>query len=187
MSCGVLTGSVSLATVGAAGRLVDVADLNRDGHNDLIFQNRTNGQPSYSYLNGFTTVSSGYIGAYNAGLSAWTLVAVKDFNADGRPDLVWQTNSSTTVSLWIMNGVTLVSGVNIPNTTNLVGWKLIAVPDLNKDGRPDLLWQHANYVTGAPNTKAYWHLNSSLNYTSSGYINSSFNTNRKLIGTLEIK
>jgi hypothetical protein len=66
---------------------------------------------------------------------------VLDFNQDGFTDLVWQ-HTDGRVSLWYMNGLTLVSSTAaFPQVADL-DWEIRAVGDFNGDWKPDLIWQH---------------------------------------------
>jgi hypothetical protein len=66
-----------------------------------------------------------------------------DFNGDGRPDLVWRHDASGQNVVWLMNGVTLVSGTfTNPSTLADTRWQVVGTNDFNGDGRMDLLWRH---------------------------------------------
>ena len=53
---------------------------------------------TFSYQNNLATVAS-----------TQSLVAVGDFNGDGRSDLLWRDSSTNALSEWLMNGNTVVS------------------------------------------------------------------------------
>jgi len=63
-----------------------------------------------------------------------------DFNADGKPDLIWSNTTSGATYLWRMNGPTLINDVLI--TTIDPVWKVQGVADFNGDGHPDLVWRN---------------------------------------------
>lgn len=74
-----------------------------------------------------------------------------DFNGDSLGDLLWQNRATGELAVWRMNGATLVDGAYLGIVAD-TAWKIVATPDLNKDGHPDILWQHdAGYV-------AYWYM-----------------------------
>jgi hypothetical protein len=67
---------------------------------------------------------------------------VGDFNADGKPDLVWQ-HKDGWLSLWYMNGPNKLGAAYLnPVQVADTDWKIRAVIDLNGDGQTDLIWQH---------------------------------------------
>src|SRR5712692_9659104 len=91
-----LGGAQGTAITGAAGlsgpnawRIVGVADLNGDGHPDLIWQDPNTGTSQVWFLGGEQgTTTTGAAGL--SGPNAWRIVAVADLNGDGHPDAIWQ-------------------------------------------------------------------------------------------------
>ena len=70
-------------------------------------------------------------------------MGVGDFNADEKPDLVWQHQSSGSIGVWFMNGVARLSYTTFtPAWAADPNWKIVGVGDFNADGKPDLVWQH---------------------------------------------
>ena len=63
-------------------------------------------------------------------------------------DILWQNQSTGLLSAWRMSGVNLLEGVLLSSNTGAPAlvpdtqWKIVGTPDLNGDGRADLLWQH---------------------------------------------
>jgi hypothetical protein len=78
--------------------------------------------------------------------------AAQDFNADGRPDLVWSNAASGATFLWYMNGITLGSDAFIAQIDP--SWKVQGIADFNGDGHPDLVWRN----TANGNTYV-WYMN----------------------------
>ena len=72
-----------------------------------------------------------------------------DLNSDSKPDLVWQNASTGQGYMWFMNGQgDEQSGRYVGNGGNYGNWKIVAVADLNSDGRADLIWQDASTGQG---------------------------------------
>jgi C1A family cysteine protease len=68
---------------------------------------------------------------------------IRDFNADGRPDLVWQHGTAGWIGAWFMNGTAMTSTTLFtPSAVADPDWRIAGVADFNSDGRPDLVWQH---------------------------------------------
>ncbi|MBF0538010.1 MAG: VCBS repeat-containing protein [Nitrospirae bacterium] len=66
--------------------------------------------------------------------------ATKDFNGDGKSDILWQNSSTGDVAVWLMDGTaktsTAFAAKAVPNN-----WKIRASADFNNDGKSDVLWQ----------------------------------------------
>jgi hypothetical protein len=63
----------------------------------------------------------------------------RDYNGDGKGDVVWRSNSAGT-AVWLMNGLsTLSSAIVIGDPA----WSVSATGDLNGDGKTDLIWRNA--------------------------------------------
>jgi len=141
-----LVGWNYLSSVGVAGwRIVGSADFNADGHPDLIWQNDSTRQATVWYMGGMqgtTLLGWGYLAAKS--VPGWKIVATADFNGDGRPDLVWQNDSTRQATVWYMGGPQGASllGWTYLAANNVPGWKIVGAGDFNGDGRPDLVWQN---------------------------------------------
>ena len=72
-------------------------------------------------------------------------ITQRDFNADGKGDVLLAINGNTSIQVWTMDGVTRVASASLtgPGTN----WTNIRSGDFNGDGKSDVLWQ--NVVTGA--------------------------------------
>ncbi|MBL0141451.1 MAG: VCBS repeat-containing protein [Betaproteobacteria bacterium] len=70
--------------------------------------------------------------------------AVPDFNADGKPDIIWSNTASGATYVWRMNGPALLSDSFY--ATIDPSWKIQGVADFNGDGHPDIVWR--NTVNG---------------------------------------
>ena len=76
-----------------------------------------------------------------------------DFNADGKADIVLRNYATGQNAVWIMNGTSLSSVVDLPALTN-TSWRIEGTADFNGDGRTDILLR--NYSTGQ---NAIWLMN----------------------------
>jgi FG-GAP-like repeat/Calx-beta domain/Bacterial pre-peptidase C-terminal domain len=76
---------------------------------------------------------------------------VRDFNADGHSDILWQ-NANGTPAVWLMNGTSAAAfGPALANSGP--AWHEKTAADFNGDGKADILWQNDN------GTPAVWLMN----------------------------
>jgi hypothetical protein len=71
----------------------------------------------------------------------WQVAATRDFNADGRADILWRNTTSQKLVVWLMNGRNRI-GHRIPSPDQAVdaNWEVVGAADFSADGVPDLLW-----------------------------------------------
>ncbi|MEO8141395.1 MAG: FG-GAP-like repeat-containing protein [Sphingomicrobium sp.] len=107
-----LNDAVALTTVDNAWTVAGTGDFNGDGRDDILWRN-SNGQLSnwLGQANG-GFVNNGAISGVFVPL-AWSVVAVGDYNGDGRDDILWR-NTNGTVTDWLGNA----NGSFTPNDAN---------------------------------------------------------------------
>ncbi len=144
-----------------AWKVVSVADFNRDGHPDLLWEDPTSGFAQIWYLGGAQGIT--VMGAADlTQTNPWHIVGTGDFNGDGVPDVLWQDPVSGTVQIWYMGGTTAgLQGSQLQTAANLPAnaWHVVAVGDFNQDGHPDIVYQSPTtnaaqvfFFTGAQGT-----------------------------------
>ncbi len=122
-------------------QIVGAADFNGDGNADLMWQH-TDGWLAVWYMSGPTLLSAQLLNPSRISGNDWKIVGVGDFNADGKPDLVWQHRDGW-LSLWYMSGTNRLDAVYLnPMQVADPAWRIRAVIDLDGDGKTDLIWQH---------------------------------------------
>jgi hypothetical protein len=134
-------------------RVRAVGDFNHDGHPDLVWQYSPTGQVAFWLLNGTSAIGYAIPAVANPGPD-WEIVGTGDTNLDGDLDLYWQHRPSGTLAVWRMAGTEFRSGVLLSTSPNDPGWRAVGVCDLDLDGSPDIVFQHA--PTG---NVAAWYLN----------------------------
>ena len=161
------------------------SDFNMDGRFDLLWHNQTNGQLTTWHMNGPAVINSRYLNPNSAALD-WKVRGSGDFNADGKPDLVWQNITTGEVLCWFMDGTLQYSAQWFTPTTVSPAWEIGSVRDMNADGRPDLLWTNPSngqavvwymngtvragdaWVNQTPLTDPAWKLRGSADFSGDG-------------------
>jgi glutamine amidotransferase-like uncharacterized protein len=86
----------TISGLSAAGyNVFGAADLNADGHPDVLLQNRSNQQVMVAYLggaNGTSVVSTHNL--ESSTFTGWTASGMQDMNGDGHPDLIMVNNKT---------------------------------------------------------------------------------------------
>ena len=86
-----------------------LADINRDGHNDIVWQHPQSGELYVWSMNGTTPTTGAPLNPGRVSDINWQLRGLADFNGDGHVDLLWHHQTTGDVSVWYMNGTTATS------------------------------------------------------------------------------
>src|SRR5262249_51625197 len=117
---------------GTQPAVVQVADLNGDGHPDLAVTTGNTVEVFRNFGNGtFDRPDDFLVGTFPVSL------AVADLNHDGKPDLVTANNSSANISILINTGDGHFAD-KIDRTTGVQPTSAV-IGDVNGDGNPDIV------------------------------------------------
>jgi hypothetical protein len=109
-------------------RIVGVADFNRDGQSDLLWQHQSSGLISVWYMNGLSMFDGELLSPDQVADTDLKIRAVGDVNGDERPDLVWQNQATGALSAWLMNDRQRVSEVLLsPDHVTDTNWRIVGL------------------------------------------------------------
>jgi hypothetical protein len=68
------------------------------------------------------------------------VLCCKNFNGDGKADILWRNSDSGDVYEWLTNGLGIIG----QGSYGVVGndWQIAGIGDFNADGKADLLWRN---------------------------------------------
>ena len=143
----------AFSQVAAASGWMPVAtpQTTADGYPDLLWWNSLSGEMSIWNLQDQSVTQYGADFSQIANTN-WKPEAVADNNAKGAWTLVFEDAKSGDICRWLMNGSTVMQyGGTIASLGAKTPWQIVGAPDLDGDGKSDLLlW---NSKTGEV---AYW-------------------------------
>ncbi|HUD87639.1 MAG TPA: FG-GAP-like repeat-containing protein [Xanthobacteraceae bacterium] len=120
--------------------IVGQRDFNGDGYADILWRNTSTGDVAIWEMNGTAILNPSSSGLGSVA-TAWSIVGTGDFNGDGYADILWRNTSTGDLSIWEMNGTTIIN----PSSTGLgnvpLNWTVVGVGDFNGDGKADILWR----------------------------------------------
>jgi len=106
-------------------QIVAATDMNGDGSSDLVWQHASSGALSAWLMNGTSYVDGVWLSPSQVADTNWKIRGVGDFNLDGRSDLLWYHQTQGLVSVWLMNGLTIIDGIVLtPGVVADLNWKV---------------------------------------------------------------
>jgi len=120
-------------------QMAGTGDFNHDGQPDILWRNAATGANDIWLMNGSVVISSAALPMLaNA---KWRIAGTGDFNHDGETDILWRFYGAGGFnSVWLMNGSTKVSTVNLPALIDL-DWQIAGCGDFNRDHQADIVWR----------------------------------------------
>jgi len=141
------------SSAGKGWRPAATADFDGDGKPDILWQNHSTGRLVLWLMNGAARTASVTPNPSSVG-ETWRAVGAADFNGDGKPDILWQNPTTGQLVVWYMNGATRTGSAPLKPSSVGGRWRIVAVQDMNGNGRPDIVWQE--FSTGR---LSVWYMN----------------------------
>ncbi len=94
-------------------KIVGSGDFNRDAWPDLVWQHQGDGRIAVWLMRGTTLVAGDLLSPGQISDLDWKIRGVGDVNGDDMADLIWQHRGTGDVSVWLMNGTTMMAGVPV--------------------------------------------------------------------------
>ena len=108
------------------GRSWGVGDFNNDLYPDILWQHQATGSLSVWLMNGTSLAALAPVTPGGVSDTNWKIVGVADFNIDSHPDILWQHQATGSLSVWLMNGTSLVTLAPVsPNAVSDTNWKIV--------------------------------------------------------------
>jgi bacillolysin len=135
-------------------KMVGTSDFDTDGDPDILWRHDFSGENVLWFMNGSVLQSGTFTNPSALTDVRWKMVGTGDFNADGRPDILWRHTFAGENVIWFMNGPALQSGTfTRPRALVDPSWSMAGTGDFNRDGWPDAVWHH-----GISGQIVIWHL-----------------------------
>jgi len=124
-------------------QVAGTGDFNGDGAPDILWREVNDGLLYVWYMDGVTQASGGFLSPMQVSTN-WQIEGVRDFNGDGKPDLLWRDTTDGLLYVWYLDGLTQTGGDFLSPMQVPTNWKISGTGDFNGDGKPDILWRDAN-------------------------------------------
>ena len=114
---------VTPGRVATAWDIRGLADMDGDGHADIVWHNGATGALYVWFMEGLVQKGTATVNPSPVNLS-WQLVQVADFNADQKPDFLWRNQLDGQNLVWLMDGINRTSIVSLDPAQLATKWVL---------------------------------------------------------------
>lgn len=110
-------------------KIVATGDLNHDGKPDILLRNQSTGQNAVWFMNGLNLISGDLLRIANGNEAIerdqdWQIVGTGDYNADGKPDLLWRHAVLGMNVSWLMNGNIIIRATRLGTHEFEANWRM---------------------------------------------------------------
>ena len=126
--------------------------LNADTFPDVLLQDNASASLTTLLLTWSGTTPAITNGSVSGTLSpSQKVVSTADLDGDGKADVLFQDTNTGRLSYWLLNNSTVIATGVLPSYGDVSNWKVVGTPDLNRDGKADVLLQSASAPPRAKN------------------------------------
>src|SRR5262249_26960413 len=100
------SGGLDPSSAGILQRLSSAHDFNGTCTSDILWHHST-GETVIWFMNGVSAISGGSLGTVP---SIWGIVGQRDFNGDGKSDILWRNGNTGETVIWLIDGPTGIGG-----------------------------------------------------------------------------
>jgi hypothetical protein len=116
-------------------------DYDGDGRSDIHWRNHSTGRNDLWLMN--ATAPNALLTIYNEPNLSWQVVGSGDFNGDAAADVLWRNAQSGAVYVQLQFAGTTLAISNYAPTVADPNWQIVAISDMDADGKSDLLWRNS--------------------------------------------
>ena len=147
--------AASSVNIGATNVIADTGDYNYDGLTDILVR-AADGTVGSRLALAPSLIPNG--AATNFVTNDWKIFGNRDFNGDGRADILWR-NDNGQFGTWLGQADGSYMGNSVPLVAVTTDWYIATTGDFNGDGRADILWRNNNGTIGR------WSANADASFT----------------------
>jgi len=123
-------------------QIAGIGDFDGDGKADVLWRNRSTGE-NYLYPMNGTAIGAGEGYVRTVTDANWEIVAIGDFDGDGRADILWRNATSGENYVYLMQGINIAAEGYLRTVAD-PNWQVKGIGDVDGDGKADVVWRNAS-------------------------------------------